>query len=221
MRLLVACLFFLMPVSAKALEDAATRDDYATGCQLTPPMRSNAYPGSEHITSYNNLVLPKGKSIPAPGQFVYVTGRVLDERCVPLSDARVEMWNADINGQFIYPDPGAFANPYPLFAGTGATVTDSEGQFIFYTIFPGVEGGKGAPKLHFRVTHEDTKDLFTTLYFAGEHRNTEDVAFIKLPEALKPLVVGAVEPFSRPDGTLGLHIHHDITVAGHDKFRRF
>jgi protocatechuate 3,4-dioxygenase beta subunit len=221
MRLLAALLLLLMPMPAMAMEDAITRDDYATGCSLTPPMRSAAYPGEANIISYNNLVQPEGKPIPAPGQFVYVSGRVLDERCVPLSEARVEMWNADMNGKFIYPDAGSLANPYPLFAGNGATLTDSEGQFIFYTIFPGIEGGKGAPKLHFRISHGDTKDLFTTMYFSGELRNTEDDSFKRLPANLKPLVIGKVEPFSRPDGTLGLHVHHDITVAGRHKFRRF
>jgi protocatechuate 3,4-dioxygenase beta subunit len=219
-RIAVLCSLLMWPFTAMA-QDALTRDDYATGCRLTPPMRSGAYPSREHITRYNNLAQPEGKAQAAAGQLVYVTGRVLDERCVPLADARVEMWNADMAGKFNYPDAGAFQNPYPLFAGTGATVTDGEGRFAFYTIFPGIEGARAAPKLHFRVTHEDTKDLFTSMYFSGDVRNTDDTGFVKLPEDLKPLVIGKVEPFSTPQGALALHVHHDITVAGRDKFRRF
>ena len=220
MRLLSFLAALMLPVTALA-QDAMTRDDFATGCTPTPPMRSSTYPGPQHITKYNNLVQPEGKSVAAPGQFVYLTGRVLDARCVPLSEARVEIWQAGVSGQYIYPDKGSFQNPYPLFAGTGATVTDGEGRFAFYTLFPGTESSRGAPKIHFHVTHDDTVDLFTTMFFAGDLRNSDDDGFVRLPGDLKPFTVGQVEPFTQSDGSLGLHVHHDITVAGADKFRRF
>ena len=49
----------------------------------------NGYPGRQNIVSSNKLALPAGKSIYAPGQIVYISGRVLDMRCVPVSDAIV------------------------------------------------------------------------------------------------------------------------------------
>lgn len=222
MRRFLSCLTVLMlfPASLMA-QDALTRDDFATGCAPTPPLRSTTYPGPQHITKYNNLVQPEGKSIPAAGQFVYLTGRVLDSRCVPLSEARVEIWQADVSGRYVYPDAGSFQNPHPLFAGTGATVTDGEGRFSFFTLYPGIASMKSAPKVHFRVTHEDTADLFTTMFFSGEVRNSDDESFLRVPADLKPLIIGRVEPYTQTNGTLGLHVHHDITVAGSDKFRRF
>lgn len=202
-------------------QDAALRDDYAAACQLTPAISSNAFPGKSNITSYNNLAQPEGKAQQAAGQFVYLTGRVLDARCVPLSQARVEIWQANIDGKYVYPDRGSFANPYPLFAGTGATLTDGEGRFAFYTLFPGVTGAKAAPQIHLHITHPNTKDLFTTLFFSGEARNITDPTLSRLKEALRALVIGKVEPFTHTDGSLALHIHQDITVAGSDPFRRF
>ncbi|MBY0354278.1 MAG: hypothetical protein K2Q12_00955 [Rickettsiales bacterium] len=220
LRFLIILSLFLLPMPSMATE-AQSRDDYATACQLTPPNRSNTYPGVANITQYNNLVQPEGKSIIAAGEFVYLSGRIFDERCVPLSEARVEMWQANGAGKYIYPDKGSFANPYPLFAGTGATVTDGEGRYSFFTIFPGTANAKSAPQIHFRITHPDTKDLFTTMFFSGDVRNTEDATFRRIPVDIKPLVVGITEAFTRDDGTTGLHVHHDITVKGSDKFRRF
>jgi protocatechuate 3,4-dioxygenase beta subunit len=204
--------------SAQDYEAALTRDAYSKHCELTPPNKSPMWPGTKYIYKGNNLVQPAGKSQSVPGQFLYVTGRIFDENCVPLKNAKVQLWQANSEGKYIYPHGGSFANPYPLFAGSGTTYTDNRGRFKFHTVFPGPFKDR-APKLAFRVTHADTVPLFSTIYFEGDVRNQEDKYYRRVPSDLKPLVTATTEPLNTADINQGIHAHIDMTVKGSDPFR--
>jgi Dioxygenase len=86
-----------------------------------------------------------------PGQHLKVGGRVLDGDGVPVTDALVEIWQADAHGRYAHPEDTREVPLTPGFRGFGRVPTDAEGRFRFFTIKPGPvadpQGGLQAPHL--------------------------------------------------------------------------
>jgi protocatechuate 3,4-dioxygenase alpha subunit len=113
------------------------------------------------------------------GQHLKVGGRVLDGDGRPVTDALVEIWQADAQGRYAHPDD---KREVPLtlgFRGFGRVPTDAEGHFQFFTIKPGPvadpQGGLQAPHLLVSVFMRGLlKRLVTRVYFPDEPRNADD-----------------------------------------------
>ena len=110
-------------------------------------------------------------------------GRITDGDELPVTDACVEIWQADPVADEIFP-------------GYGRAATDPQGMFRFVTIRPGpVPGPRGAggnapqaPHLAVTIlTRGLVKALHTRAYFAGDALNESD------------LVLNMVEPPGRRD----------------------
>jgi protocatechuate 3,4-dioxygenase, beta subunit len=136
------------------------------------------YPLIKPPDSDSDLTRLAGRRTRAKGQVVEIAGRVLNQRGVPVSRARVELWQANAMGRYTHPsDP----NPAPLdpgFQGYGVQVTDREGRFRFTTIKPGPypfdQTRIRSPHLHFEVTGQKDRRV-TQMFFAGESLNEQDV----------------------------------------------
>jgi protocatechuate 3,4-dioxygenase alpha subunit len=107
------------------------------------------------------------------GQRITVTGRVIDGGNKPLSDAVVEIWQADANG--LYPSPLELrGDADPNFAGWGRCAADGEtGEFRFETIKPGRvpfrDGRLMAPHISFWIVARGINiGLNTRMYFSDE-----------------------------------------------------
>jgi protocatechuate 3,4-dioxygenase alpha subunit len=116
-----------------------------------------------------------------PGQRIRVVGRVLDGAGEPVTDALVEVWQADAGGR--YPDAAAFADP-DAFHGFGrcGTGVDPEARFVFYTIKPGSHDGE-APHLNLVVMMRGLLlHVFTRVYFPDEEAaNAADPVLALVP----------------------------------------
>ncbi|MGH7077486.1 MAG: protocatechuate 3,4-dioxygenase subunit alpha [Acetobacteraceae bacterium] len=102
----------------------------------------------------------------AAGPVIVLQGRVLDGAATPVTDACVELWQAD---------PPAS----DLFLGFGRCATDSQGGFRFRTLKPAPVRGRGnareAPHLAIAIHARGlTRPLFTRVYFEGESLNETD-----------------------------------------------
>src|SRR5262249_34525649 len=153
-----------------------------------------------------------GKSIYAPGELVYITGRVLDKQCVPVSDAIVEIWQADFNGQYKKPTLGERLSPEPVFAGTGRATTDNLGRFNFVTVFPGATQEGRAPYIHVQVRHKNFPKLDTEMFFANDQRNATDPVYSSLSPEHQQWVTAKVwqRDVNHPDK--GLAANWDISL---------
>src|SRR4051812_19766721 len=104
MRKIFILLLSLFPITAIAAPKEQKIEYVSSKCQVTPSIafknKKDGYPGKNSIASSNNLALPAGKSVYAPGQKVYIYGHVLDKNCVPVSDAIVEIWQAGVDGKY-------------------------------------------------------------------------------------------------------------------------
>ena len=109
----------------------------------------------------------------AKGERIAVAGRVLDGGGAALTDALVEIWQADAAGLF----PGAPSPrgaPDPAFRGFGRCATDARtGEYRFETLRPGrvpyPDGRWQAPHLTFWIVARGINvGLHTRMYFADE-----------------------------------------------------
>jgi protocatechuate 3,4-dioxygenase, alpha subunit len=102
----------------------------------------------------------------AEGERMRLIGTISDGDGQPVTDACVELWQADPPA-----DDG--------FSGWGRCGTDAEGNFHFVTVKPGAVAGRGnqiqAPHLAITLFARGLlKALVTRAYFEGEPRNESD-----------------------------------------------
>lgn len=231
MKIAVALLLFFSPVWAFAAPQP--QDKYLADCHLTPSLAAHNYPGREGIISSNKLALPAGKSIYAKGELVYLSGRLFDTHCVPVSDAIIDIWQTNPAGNYAPSSRGERLDPYPHFTGTGRAVTDNLGRFNFVTLFPGpytviIRDEKGriirkefhAPHINFHIVHQHFEPLDTEMFFSGDRRNTDDVDLQKLSPNVWPGVMAKVWPRNTDKPKDGLYGRWDITIPGM-QFRHF
>ena len=110
------------------------------------------------------------------GERISIAGRVLDGDGKPVTDALLEIWQADSAGN--YGNPG--------FRGFGRSATDAKGAFSFHTIKPGRVAGPGgklqAPHIAVNVFMRGLlKQLVTRIYFTDDPANTEDAVLALVP----------------------------------------
>ena len=119
-----------------------------------------------------------------PGERISIEGRVYDGNGAPVTDALVELWQADADGNYAGADP---ARPAASgFRGFGRAPTDATGHFRFSTILPGRVPGPGntmqAPHIAVNVFARGLlKQLLTRIYFPGAGGNEEDALLNAVP----------------------------------------
>lgn len=139
-------------------------------CQLTPALWSK-YPPPTFITS-NNLRRKVGSYKFAQGQFINITGQVLDSNCTPVTGAVVRIWQTNAMG--VYEDDSAvFDNKDPNFAGSGTSITDNLGRYSFLTVMPASEKSR-TPHIKFSIYHQDLPAFETEMFFPNQYLNSRD-----------------------------------------------
>jgi protocatechuate 3,4-dioxygenase beta subunit len=100
------------------------------------------------------------------GTLMTLSGRVLSTSCQPITQAKLDFWQAD--------NAGAYDNAgYRL---RGHQFTDQDGRFTLQTIVPGLYPGR-TRHIHVKVQAPNGRVLTTQLYFPGEARNASDGIF--------------------------------------------
>lgn len=219
MRILFALLLLASATPATAQEMIGQRDRYVRqDCSTTPSDANASYPGAKNIIPYNNLAKPVGKPLAAEGQLLYIYGRVFDKNCVPLANATIDIWQPNPFGEYVKPSSEELSLPDPMFAGSGRAYTDQNGEFFFITLYPGPYDRR-APHIHAYITHQEAKNLKTTLYFAGDRRNMEDTRFKRLFEPQRQKT--SMEVMPRNDGSGALQATIDLVLDGSSTYRGF
>jgi protocatechuate 3,4-dioxygenase beta subunit len=100
------------------------------------------------------------------GTSLVVTGSVLTRNCRPVTNALLDFWQADGNGE--YDNLG-----YRL---RGHQFTAADGSFRLETVVPGLYPGR-TRHIHVKAQAPGQRILTTQLYFPGESRNASDGIF--------------------------------------------
>lgn len=221
MKIAVLLLAFFPALALAAAPSSEPEDKYVAACAPTAHVKPKEnLPAREKIVSSGKLALPAGKSIFAAGQVVYLSGKILDQNCVPVSEAVVEIWQADSMGKYKGPNLGERLNPYPTFANTGRAVTDNLGRYKFVTVFPGI-AKEEAPHIHVRITREHFKPFETEMYFAGDSRNMQEKRFAALSEDAQQSLSAKVWPRDPNDPEKGLYARWNVTLEGKNRYRHY
>lgn len=169
---------------------------------LTPSqMLGPFYPVTPPLHKDNDLTLVEDSSVLADGQISDLSGRVLDMDGQPLAGLRVEIWQCDASGRYRHPRDRSDVEADPNFQGFGHAVTDAEGRYRFRTIRPVPYPGR-TPHIHAAVIQEGARPFVTQIYVAGEPLNLRDGLFMRVPEALRPLLLADFVAVDDPVATL-------------------
>ena len=110
----------------------------------------------ERFEPSNNLLRKAGQEEIFCGKKIIVHGKLLDQNCVPVADAKVYIWQANCNGKYPYKPLKNIAkkslidiNRESTFTGNGSATTNNKGEFTFVTIYP--------PAMHSLASHVDLR----------------------------------------------------------------
>ena len=149
------------------------------------------------------------------GDVIHIQGRVLDGNGDPVSDAMVEVWQADGAGR--YPG-GSVPPPNTTFTGYGRSECDTEGRYGFRTVKPGrVVGPNGtlqAPHINVGVYARGVmRRLFTRIYFDDEAANDSDAILALVPIERRGTLIARL---AQTDGGIAAYVF-DIRLQGGDE----
>lgn len=211
----------LIGLTLLALLPAVAMAQPVAGCVPTPAVAAHGYPGPRYIPTSNDLTRPTGKAVAvSDGQRLVVQGRVLDNRCMPIIGAVVELWQANPYGKWRLIGADERANAGSAFASAGRTYTSNDGSFQFITLFPGVAEKNAAPHLHIKVVADGIKPLTTALYFGNDNRNAADPSLKRLPAAQRGRLEMAMQPLSG-DVNAGFLGSIELVLAGRSVYRTY
>ena len=98
------------------------------------------------------------------GQRIVIAGNVLNQDCDPVSNAIVDVWQTDSNGNYYFED----------FTLRGKITADKSGQYKIETIFPGKYSEAGATRpahIHLKISAPGLSSHTTQLYFEGDEHH--------------------------------------------------
>ncbi|GAB3169013.1 protocatechuate 3,4-dioxygenase subunit beta [Telluribacter humicola] len=153
--------------------------------------------GHDLIRPFDNDLTMNARVNGAPlGERIIVAGKVTDERGRPISNTLVELWQANASGRYVHKVDQHDAPLDPNFFGGGRCLTDSEGNYKFYTIKPGAYPWGNHPKawrpnhIHFSLFgNQITSRLVTQMYFPGDPLLDYDPVFQGVPEKYRHLLI--------------------------------
>lgn len=115
------------------------------------------------------------------GERIRVSGQIVDGQGQPMSDALIEVWQADASGRYDHPADARSSNAD--FQGFGRTATGNDGGYVFETVKPGPVDDGQAPHITLTLfTRGGQNHLYTRLYFADEaEANARDPVLQSVP----------------------------------------
>jgi protocatechuate 3,4-dioxygenase alpha subunit len=142
------------------------------------------------------LPYPGGPQVAAPWQpnAIRLHGTVFDGAGEPVSDALLEIWQADADGSVIAAQ-GSLDRDGCTVTGFGRAAVNRAGQYDFSTVKPGPMRPDAAPYILVTIFARGlTHHLFTRCYFDDEAtRNAGDPLLAGLPADRRATLVGVLD----------------------------
>jgi protocatechuate 3,4-dioxygenase, alpha subunit len=140
-----------------------------------------------------SLITPKTR-----GERITIEGRVLDGDSAAVSDAMIELWQANTDGHYDHPDDSQEKLLDPYFQGFGRAATDEHGRFRFYTIKPGPVPDLGnllqAPHINLCIFARGLlKRLVTRIYFPDEPLNITDTVLSNVAAERRSTLIAHID----------------------------
>jgi protocatechuate 3,4-dioxygenase beta subunit len=146
-----------IPVFQSCDEEDSVPNSCGTTTDILGPFYKAGAPLREEIIPANNMSPP-----------LIVEGKVFSDCDDVLSNALVEIWNADTDGEYDTSEEYWFRGSYQ---------TGADGLYRFKTIIPGryLNGATYRPShIHFRITAQGFPELVSQIYFKDDPFIVED-----------------------------------------------
>ena len=130
-----------LPPAPKNNRSGAKLGSLSLKCHTTPSLEHN-HLTFKPIKKSNNLIRKPGSALRAKGQYIVLSGQVLDKDCLPISNAVIQIWQTDTAGNYLEAydlinDWDTMNPDYDKnFAYSGSTQTNNLGEYNFVTILP-------------------------------------------------------------------------------------
>lgn len=132
------------------------------------------YPPTEFPWSgswMSDMTQGPNKNDRAKGQLLYLFGKILDDKGLPISGATVEIWQADAKGNYKHPRAKNQDSLDPHFLYFSRVKTNKDGTYLFKTIVPSYyefSGAVRAPHIHIKMRSLNHGVFTTQMYFEGD-----------------------------------------------------
>lgn len=169
-KVIISMRNFLLPLLLIIWAETAFAYDITASCSLTPEIITIKQPQNFGIS--NDLTRQTGSFERAKGETITLSGTIYDADCVPISDAKVYIWQPNYLGVYQNGE-GDFQKYDKNFQGSGSFTTGNLGNFNFITVLPGIDNHY-APHINILVKHKDFYDFQTRIYFENQSANERD-----------------------------------------------
>lgn len=150
----------------------------------------------------------------AQGDRIRLICRVLDGDGAPVSDAMIEIWQADSGGKYDHPDDPQPKRADPSFRGFGRLATRADGACVFETVKPGRVPGSDrtlqAPHINVSLFARGLLNrLVTRAYFAGDPANAGDPVLALVPADRRETLMARAIPERAGDWKFEIRLASD------------
>ena len=186
----------------------------ATPTQVEGPF----YPIQDQTDTDLDLTQIAGHANVATGEVILVAGQVFDSQGRPLTNALVDVWQANHHGRYSHAADRNTAPLDPYFQGWGIVRTDNTGTYRIKTVKPGAyplsflgEEGWRCRHIHFKISHPEASPLTTQMYFENDPLIEQDLEIAKVPATQRHLLIAKAEP----EEASGLPLYRfDVALEG-------
>ncbi|HJD59214.1 MAG TPA: dioxygenase [Rickettsia endosymbiont of Omalisus fontisbellaquei] len=123
----------------------------------------------------NNLLRKTGKLSKFYGEKILIKGKILDQNCVPVADAKVYLWQAGSSGKYPYEplktriDKKRFTSKSDSsFTGSGIATTNNKGEYYFISMLP-YKSSRYLRSANIRIEHSSLTTLETRLDLSNKN----------------------------------------------------
>lgn len=168
----------------------------------------------------NNLTRKAGSFKKAKGEPLYIKGKVTDAFGVPISNAKIKIWQTNSAGK--YHSMLEMYDTYldPNFIMSGEANTDNLGNYEFITIFPGFYDDR-APHINLIVSHDDFGIIETEFYFKNHPLNKTDPVYFAYSRQDRELLTADVRYLNRDNFKEGKVVVFNIVMDGIHAYKRY
>ncbi len=167
-----------------------------TPSQTIGPFFSYGLTPEQYGYAFPSLAGPSALGGSTGGESITLEGNVFDGAGEPITDALVEIWQADTLGRYAHPaDLRASNQGFHGYARMG-TGTDAQARFEFTTVKPGSIDDEQAPHINVCVFMRGLlSHVFTRVYFEDEApKNASDSVLNSVPAARRETLIARRQP---------------------------
>lgn len=166
--------------------------EHQTYKRCTPTVNTKVDELPAEFSSYNNMTKSEGGFSNYLNKKILLRGVVKDKNCIPVSNARIKMWQVDAYGNKRYAKE--FSTPeeiydmnyliYSKFKGTASSTSSNNGEFFIITVKPAsrvVNKKKRDNYINFRVEHSSFPPVISKIYLLekDEYAKRKDIVIAK------------------------------------------